>query len=161
MAPWRGKSQSCPSNGVQRNYFLEANIRLTSPDNYIYYRTLRFVTIFTEKHQSAPILNQTNPVHILAPYIFKMCFNIILRIPLPPMPPHVLMNFRGVPPGCGDSVADFWGWDAHVARLRCPDDVSGDMQEDEIPGGAFSLHLLTTQTMVTTGIFPCKEKFPW
>ena len=57
------------------------------------------------------------------------------------------MNFRGFPPGCGDSVADFWGWDAHGARLRCPDDVSGDMQEDEIPGGALSLNLLTTQTM--------------
>ena len=24
-----------------------------------------------------------------------------------PMPPHVLMNFRGFPPGCRDSVADF------------------------------------------------------
>ena len=23
------------------------------------------------------------------------------------MPPHVLMNFRGFPPGCGNSVADF------------------------------------------------------
>ena len=47
------------------------------------------------------------------------------------------MDFLGFPPGCGDSVvADFWGWDAHEARLRCPDDVSGDMQEDEIPGGA-------------------------
>ena len=44
------------------------------------------------------------------------------------------MNFRGFPPGCGDSVADFWGWDAHEARLRCPDDVRGDTQEDEIPG---------------------------
>ena len=71
------------------------------------------------------------------------------------------MNFRGFLPGCGDSVADVWGWDAHEARLRCPDDVSGDMQEDEIPGRALSLDLLTTQTMVTTGIFPCKEKFPW
>ena len=69
------------------------------------------------------------------------------------------MNFRGFPPACGDSVADFWGWDAHEARLRCSDDVSGDTQEDEIPGGALSLNLLTTQTMVTTGIFPCKEKF--
>ena len=59
------------------------------------------------------------------------------------MPPHILMNFRGFPPGCGDSVADFWGWDAHEARLRCSDDVSGDMQEDEIPGGALSLNLLT------------------
>ena len=77
------------------------------------------------------------------------------------MPSHVLMNFRGFPPGYGDSVADFWDWDAHEARLRCPDDVSGDMQEDEIPGGSLSLNLLTTQTMVTTGISPCKEKFPW
>jgi len=71
------------------------------------------------------------------------------------------MNFRGFPPGCGECVADFWGWGAHEARLRCPDDVSGDMQEGEIPGGVLSLNLLTTQTLVTTGIFPCKEKFPW
>ena len=79
----------------------------------------------------------------------------------PPMPPHVLMNFRGLPPGCRDSVADFWVWDAHEGRLRCADYVSGDMQEDEIPRGALSLNLLTTQTMVNAGIFPCKEKFPW
>jgi len=71
------------------------------------------------------------------------------------------MKFRGFPPGCGDSVADFWDWDAHGARLRCPGDVSGDMQEDEIPGWVLSLNLLTTQTMVTTEIFPWKEKFPW
>ena len=77
--------------------------------------------------------------------------------PPPPMPRDVLMNFRGFSPGCGDSVGDFWGWDAHEARLRCPDDVSGDMQEDEIPGGALSLNLLTTQTMVTTGKIPMVE----
>ena len=77
-----------------------------------------------------------------------------------PIQPHVLMNFRGFPPGFGDIVADVWGWDDHEARLRCPDDVSGDVQEDEIPGGALSLNLLTTQTMVTTGIFRCKEIFP-
>ena len=70
------------------------------------------------------------------------------------------MNFRGFPPGCGESVADFWGWDAHEARLRCPDDVSGDMQKDEIPGGTLNLNLLTTQTTVTTGIFACKQKIP-
>ena len=52
-----------------------------------------------------------------------------------PMSPHDLMNIRGFPPGCGHSVAEFWGWEALEARLRCPDDVSGDMQEDEIPGG--------------------------
>ena len=27
----------------------------------------------------------------------------------------------------GRSVTDFSGWDAHEARLRCPDDVSGDI----------------------------------
>ena len=31
------------------------------------------------------------------------------------------------------------------------------MQEDEIPGGALSLNLLTTQTMVTTGKIPMVE----
>ena len=61
------------------------------------------------------------------------------NFPPPPMPPHVLMNVLGFRSGCGDSVADFLGWDAHEARLRCPDDVSGDMQEDEIPGGALGL----------------------
>jgi hypothetical protein len=30
------------------------------------------------------------------------------------------------PPVHGNSVTDFWGWDAHEAQLRCPDDVSGD-----------------------------------
>ena len=77
------------------------------------------------------------------------------------MAPHVLVNCRGFPPGFGEIVADFWGWDAHEARLCCTDDVSGDMQEDEIPGGALSLNLLTTQTMESTGIFLCKEYFSW
>ena len=30
--------------------------------------------------------------------------NVFLSLP---MPPHFLMNFRGLPPGCGDGVADF------------------------------------------------------
>ena len=30
------------------------------------------------------------------------------------------------PPGHVRSVTDFSGWDVHEARLRCPDDVSGD-----------------------------------
>ena len=88
-----------------------------------------------------------------------MVFRYIFFSP-PNATTNVQMNFRGFPRGCGDSVADFWGWDAHEARLCCPDDVSGDMQEDE-PRGALSLNLLTTQTMVTTGIFPRKEKFAW
>ena len=72
-----------------------------------------------------------------------------------------LWTFVVFPPGYGDIVADFWSWDAHEARLSCPDDVSGDKQEDEIPGGALSLNLLTNQTMVTRGNFPYKEKSPW
>jgi hypothetical protein len=31
------------------------------------------------------------------------------------------------PPGFGRSVADVGGWDAHVAQLRCSDDVDCDM----------------------------------
>ena len=60
----------------------------------------------------------------------------------------------------GDSVADFRGWDAHEARLRCPDDVNGDMLEKEVPGWALRLNLRTTQTMATTGIFPLQGKIP-
>ena len=71
------------------------------------------------------------------------------------MPPPVLMNFVVFPPGCGDSVADFCGWGAHDAQLRCPIDVSGDMYiEMRYQDGPLSLNLLTTQTTVTMGIFP-------
>jgi len=40
------------------------------------------------------------------------------------------MNFVVFLPGCGYSVAEFRGWYAHEALLRCPDEVSGDMFED-------------------------------
>jgi len=36
-------------------------------------------------------------------------------------------DFVAFPPGHGRSVTDFWVWEAHEARLRCPDDVSGDV----------------------------------
>ena len=55
------------------------------------------------------------------------------KSPPPPMPPPILMNFVVFPPGCGDSVADFCGWGAHEAQLRCPNEMSGDMCEDEVP----------------------------
>ena len=42
------------------------------------------------------------------------------------MPHMSFTDFVFFPPGHGRSV-DFWGWDAHEARLRCPDDVSGDI----------------------------------
>jgi len=45
----------------------------------------------------------------------------------PPMPPVVPVDFLVFRPGHGRSVTDFGGWDAHEARLHCPDDVSGDI----------------------------------
>ena len=79
-----------------------------------------------------------------------------------PMPPPVRTNFLVFPPGCDDSIADFWSWGAHEARLRCPNDVIGDMyMKMRYQDGPLSLNLLTTQTMVTMGIFPYQKKFPW
>ena len=74
----------------------------------------------------------------------------------------VLKNFVVFPPGCGYNVADFWGWDAHEARLPCPNEVSGDMyMKMRYQDWPLNLNLLTTQTMVTMGNFPYQEKFPW
>ena len=72
-----------------------------------------------------------------------------------------IRTFVVLPPSCGGIVTDFQGWDAHEAQLRCPDGVRGDIWGDEVPGGALRLDLLTTQTMVTTGILPLQGKFPW
>jgi len=44
-----------------------------------------------------------------------------------PMPHMSLTDLVVFPPGDGRSVTDFSDWDAHEARLRCPDDVSGDI----------------------------------
>jgi len=44
-----------------------------------------------------------------------------------PMPHMSFTDFVVFPPGHGRSVTDFSGWDAHEARLRCPDDVIGDI----------------------------------
>ena len=71
------------------------------------------------------------------------------------------MNFVFFP-GYGDSVANFCGWGTHEARLHCPNDVSGDMyMKMKYQDGPLILSLLTTQTMVTMGIFPYQEKFLW
>jgi hypothetical protein len=56
------------------------------------------------------------------------------------MPPHVLIDFVVPPPGCDRTATDFWGWGAHRAQLRCPDDVSDYMYEREVPGGALKLN---------------------
>ena len=77
------------------------------------------------------------------------------------MPPPVRTNFVVFPPGCDDSVADFWGWGAHEAQLRCTSDVSGDMyMKMRYQDGPLSLNLLTTQTMVTMGDLPLPGKIP-
>jgi hypothetical protein len=51
-----------------------------------------------------------------------------------------ILDFMVSPPGCGWSVTDFWGWDAHEAWLRCHDEVHGDIYEYEVPGGALNLN---------------------
>ena len=53
-------------------------------------------------------------------------FMYVLIVPSPNAP-HVLVDFVVFLPGHGRSVTDFWGWDAREVRLRCPDDVSGDI----------------------------------
>ena len=66
-------------------------------------------------------------------------------------------DFVFLPPGHGRSVTDFWGWEAHEAQLRCPEDVSGDI------GGCSARRTLKpkfcqpTQTMVTERILPFRE----
>jgi len=73
------------------------------------------------------------------------------------MPSHVLVDFVILPPGHGRSVTDVWGWDAHEAQLRCPNDVSGDI------GGCSTRKALKpkfyqpTQTMITAEILPFRE----
>ena len=42
------------------------------------------------------------------------------------MPHMSFTDFVVFPPGRGRSVTDFSGWDAHEARLRFTDVVSGD-----------------------------------
>ena len=73
------------------------------------------------------------------------------------MPPHVLVDFVVFPPGNGRSVTDFWGWDAHEARLRFPDDVSGDVGVCSARRALKPKFYQPTQTMVTAGILPFRE----
>ena len=62
------------------------------------------------------------------------------------------MDFVVLPPGHGRSVTNFWGWDAHEAQLRCPDDVSGDI------GGCSARRALKPKFyQPTVGILPFRE----
>ena len=73
------------------------------------------------------------------------------------MLPHVLVDFVVLPPGYGRSVTDFWGWDAHEAQLRCPDDVSGDIGVCSTRRALKPKFYQPTQTMVAAGILPFRE----
>ena len=68
----------------------------------------------TQRAETCSVVTHTKVV--LTKYFF---FN--------PMPHISLTDFVVFPPGHGRSVTDFSGWDAHEVRLRCPDDVSGDI----------------------------------
>jgi hypothetical protein len=70
-----------------------------------------------------------------------------------------LMEFVVSPAVCGRSVTYFWGWDAHETQLRCPDEVDGDTWSTRMD--LKPKFYYTTQTMVTMGIFPFKEKSTW
>jgi hypothetical protein len=72
-----------------------------------------------------------------------------------------LMDFVVSFLGCGRNVTDFWGWDTHEAQLRCPDEVDGDAWISSTRRGLKPKFYQTTQTMVTMGIFPFKEKSPY
>jgi hypothetical protein len=81
--------------------------------------------------------------------------------PPPPIPPHAHMDFVVSPPGCGRSVTDFWGWDAHEAQLRCPDDVSvDDMCERGVTGVALNLTFISYPDRGHYGDLLLQEKIP-
>jgi hypothetical protein len=71
-----------------------------------------------------------------------------------------LMDFVVSSAGYDRSVTDFWGWDVHEKQLLCPDEVDGDIWLWSTRRGLKPKFYWTTQTMVTMGIIPFKEKSP-
>jgi hypothetical protein len=67
------------------------------------------------------------------------------------------MYFVVSPPGCGQSVTDFWGWDAHEVQLRCPDEVDGDIWMWSTRRGLKPKFYQTTQTKVTMETSPSRK----
>jgi hypothetical protein len=63
-------------------------------------------------------------------------------------------------PGCGRSVTDFCGWDAHRSQLRCPDDVSDGIYERRGPGGALNLNSTRYPDHGRYGDFLLQGKIP-
>jgi len=73
------------------------------------------------------VLEHSGPMHACNGTdlpLLSVCVCVFLFYPMPHMS---LTDFVVFPPRDGRSVTDFSGWDAHEARLRCPDDVSGDI----------------------------------
>jgi hypothetical protein len=69
-------------------------------------------------------------------------------------------RLRGPPPGCGRSVTDFWGWGAHRAQLRCPDDVRDDMYERGVTEGTLNLNSTGYPDHGRYGDLPLQGKIP-
>jgi len=65
-----------------------------------------------------------SPLHSGCPFDRILKHNVHFS---PQCPQHVLVDFVAFPLGHGRSVTDFRGWDVYEARLRCPDDMGGDI----------------------------------
>jgi hypothetical protein len=57
-------------------------------------------------------------------------------------------------------VAEVWGWDAHEALLRCPDEVDSDIYEYGVPEGALNLNSTNYPDHGHHGDPPLLEKIP-
>jgi len=87
---------------LQQRVF-KCNTRLKS----MFYIERCYYESFRRMLPCAPFLNTTINIYLRSCHIQVLFYSHVIQVPTPPMPPHVLMNFRGFPPGCGDSVADF------------------------------------------------------
>jgi hypothetical protein len=111
---------------------------------------------------------------ILCHFLSILTFNYLSHIPSfytfddsslfihsPPNATTCPYRLRGLPPGCGRSITDFWGWDDHRARSPCPDDVSDDdMYKRGVPGGALNLSSTSYADHGRRGDVPLQGKIP-
>jgi hypothetical protein len=72
-----------------------------------------------------------------------------------------VMDFVVSPPGCGWSVTDFQGWDTHEVRLRCPDEVDGDIWMWSTRRGLKPKFYWLPRPWSPCGSSPIREKSPW
>jgi hypothetical protein len=77
-----------------------------------------------------------------------------------PVPPHIHIDLVAPRPSCGRSVTNFWGWGAHRAQLRCPDDMSDDLYERGVPGEALNLNSMSYSDHGHYGDLPLQGKIP-